>query len=182
MKIDPASAQPPHEVFRHCPHCGSRARAESRPDLRVCADCELHVHFNPAAAVAGLLFDDRDRLLMTVRRNDPYRGFLDLPGGFVDFGESAEEALRREILEEISLKVGALHFKGTLPNTEYRYRGLIYQTTDLFFEGEVEDWSALKAADETEAIRFVKPSQLKESDIAFVSIRRALRQWYGMRA
>lgn len=50
-----------------------------------------------AAAVAGLIFNEKGQLLLTIRAKDPGKGLLDLPGGFVDMGENADQALRREI-------------------------------------------------------------------------------------
>lgn len=85
-----------------------------------CRACGFTLFMNAATAVMGLLFVDSRQLasnpakspfylLVAIRAHDPAKYMLDLPGGFVDPGESAEEALLRELEEE----VGGLALKGT---------------------------------------------------------------------
>jgi ADP-ribose pyrophosphatase YjhB (NUDIX family) len=56
----------------------------------------------PRVAVDCVVFDKSGRLLLIRRRNPPFAGQFALPGGFVDYGESTEAAVRRELLEERS--------------------------------------------------------------------------------
>ncbi len=65
------------------------------------------VHYeNPA--VTAFAFVERDgRYLVLKRGQEPYRGRWELPGGFVEAGESPVEAVRREIFEETDLRVEA---------------------------------------------------------------------------
>src|SRR5208337_901997 len=93
----------PWKTFRFCPGCGAEGIAVRADRSILCKQCGFHFYFNAAAAVAGLIEDDKGRLLMTVRAHDPAKGALDLPGGFVDFDETAEDALKREVKEELSL-------------------------------------------------------------------------------
>jgi 8-oxo-dGTP diphosphatase len=55
--------------------------------------------------VGGLILDDRGRLLLVLRANDPGRGLFSVPGGRVEPGEGDEAAVRREIAEETALSV-----------------------------------------------------------------------------
>jgi 8-oxo-dGTP diphosphatase len=55
--------------------------------------------------VGGLVVDDRGRLLLVLRANDPGRGQWSVPGGRVEPGETDEAAVRREIAEETTLSV-----------------------------------------------------------------------------
>jgi 8-oxo-dGTP diphosphatase len=95
--------------FRFCPLCGGRLTVlESGPDHGRMACLMGHfVHYdNPA--VTALAFVERDgHYLVLERAQDPYRGLWDLPGGFVEAGESPVEAVKREISEETGLRVGA---------------------------------------------------------------------------
>ena len=59
----------------------------------------------PLPAVSGVIFDDRDRILLIRRANPPAKGKWSLPGGVVKLGEELAEALKREIREECDLTV-----------------------------------------------------------------------------
>jgi len=125
--------------------------------------------------------DRADRLLWGRRAKDPARGKLALPGGFVDFGETAEEALRREIREEVNLTVGPLEFLCSQPN-EYSYHGITYPVLDLFFVASALDITGLHALDGVESVHWIAPGDLDLDDIAFPSVRRAVEVFRSIRA
>jgi 8-oxo-dGTP diphosphatase len=59
---------------------------------------------NPALTV-DLIVQKGSQLLAVKRKNEPFKGYLSLPGGFVDEGERVEDAAKREVKEETSLDV-----------------------------------------------------------------------------
>lgn len=59
----------------------------------------------------------KDKTILMIKKNrGPYTGKLDLPGGSIEFGESLENALRREISEETGSKIQKMNF---LSNEDY---------------------------------------------------------------
>jgi 8-oxo-dGTP diphosphatase len=61
---------------------------------------------NPVPAVDFLISkENNSKILLVRRKNDPFRGMLSIPGGFVSEGKTAEDAMRREAREETSLTV-----------------------------------------------------------------------------
>ncbi|HYT59019.1 MAG TPA: NUDIX domain-containing protein, partial [Haliangiales bacterium] len=92
----------PREFFHHCPRCGAKQAALPAGNSFKCAACGFLYYFNPAIAVAGFVFAADGRALFIRRAKEPAKGRLALPGGFVDFNETAEEALRRETREEVN--------------------------------------------------------------------------------
>nr|WP_051567975.1 NUDIX domain-containing protein [Draconibacterium orientale] len=95
----------PLKVLKYCPKCGSAELHKSGDRSLKCADCGFHFFINSSAAVAALVTDESGKLMLVTRGVEPNYGKLDLPGGFIDPLESAEDAVRRELKEELGLKV-----------------------------------------------------------------------------
>ncbi len=111
---------------------------------------------------------------MGLRGKDPQKGLLDFPGGFVEFDETAESALTREVLEELNVKVSTLSYLTSVPNN-YWYAGVLYKTTDLYFICEIDDFSTLKAMDDVAGLCWLDPDAIDPQQLAFTSGRVALR-------
>ncbi len=91
-----------------CPKCGGQTLHSVSPKEFRCG-CGFHFFQNVATAVM-VAFCWQDEVLVAVRARNPGKGLLDLPGGFVDPGESLEAALVRELQEELGLDVSAQPF------------------------------------------------------------------------
>jgi 8-oxo-dGTP diphosphatase len=96
-----------------CARCGRPIRRVTRPTRRelACPRCRYLIYDYPRAC-AGVIVHRGADLLVLRRAHRPKRGWLDLPGGFVEADESLESAARRELLEETGLRVGALSWLG----------------------------------------------------------------------
>ncbi len=127
-------------VFKYCPKCGAAAMRVVGLKLLRCEACGFELYLNPAAAVAGVIVDGQGRMVVLVRGKEPGQGRWDLPGGFVDPGDTAEEAIRREVREEVGLEVTAVRYLGSWPNV-YEYGGVRYRTLDLGFVCQATAWS-----------------------------------------
>jgi 8-oxo-dGTP diphosphatase len=66
---------------------------------------------NPTPTVDTIIQRD-SRILLVKRKNDPFKGYLVLPGGFVNEGERVEDAAKREVKEETSLNIELLDILG----------------------------------------------------------------------
>ncbi len=58
----------------------------------------------PGLAVDAVIVDG-DSVVLVKRLNPPFKGMWALPGGFVEYGETVEDALKREVLEETGLVI-----------------------------------------------------------------------------
>jgi NAD+ diphosphatase len=159
-----------NDVLRYCPKCGAAALKPAGAKLVRCGNCGFELYINIAAAVAALIPDGQGRLLITVRSQEPKKGTWDLPGGFADPDESAEIALKREILEELGLDVVAVQYLCSFPN-RYEYMGVRYPTMDLGFVCQVADLSALTAErNEISHASFVPLAEIDPARFGFASI------------
>lgn len=164
----------PERVMKFCPKCGSSDFPAHADRSFKCGACGFHFFVNASAAVAALIVNEKGELLLTRRAVDPHKGMLDLPGGFVDPGERAEEALVREIREELNLEVGDYQFLISYPN-EYVFSGFTVYTVDLAFVCHVKDFSGMTWQDDISGYVFVSPEVIDYHEICSDSIRRIIQ-------
>ncbi|MFB9446270.1 NUDIX domain-containing protein [Dactylosporangium vinaceum] len=89
----------------HCSYCGA-AYPQGAPWPRTCTSCGETTWRNPLPVAVVLLPVDTDegRGIVVVRRDiEPMRGELALPGGFIELGETWQEAAARELREETTI-------------------------------------------------------------------------------
>lgn len=161
------------EWARFCPRCGEEALGSANGRRHACNACGFVYFHNPAAAVCALLRHERD-LALVVRGKDPARGKLDLPGGFVDPAEDLEQALVRELQEELALEISTPQYRFSVPNT-YRYRNVDYWTMDMMFE----IWLPARVMPtpdgvEVTALHWASIVDIDEEMLAFHSVRIAV--------
>lgn len=162
------------EISR-CPRCGNAGLDWPSDKHFVCPACGFTLYLNPAAAVAVIIECD-GKLLLGVRKDDPCRGMLDLPGGFIDPGETAEEAARREVFEETGVALTSLDYLLSLPN-RYLYRDITYTTLDIIFAVSLAQPPAVRPGDDLETLLWVPRAAVDLEAVAFASLREALRRY-----
>ena len=160
-------------LFKHCPVCGSPSFILNNEKSKRCVACGFVMYVNASAAVAGFIVNDEGDLLVCRRGKEPAKGTLDLPGGFVDNAESAEQAMHREIAEEINAIVTEAKYLFSLPNL-YEYSGWTVPTLDMFFACKLNDINNLKPSDDVADCFFVPMAQLDSSLFGLTSIKNAV--------
>ncbi|WP_321307598.1 NUDIX domain-containing protein [Marinifilum fragile] len=166
----------PEKVIRYCPKCGGREFVYHKDNSFLCGTCSFHLYINSAAAVAALIVNEKGELLLTRRAIEPQLGMLDLPGGFVDVMETAENAIEREIREELNLDIKEMKYFMSFPN-EYVFGGLSVFTTDLAFVCQVESFKNIKAEDDISSFEFYKPADVPLNEIGSVSIKEIVKSF-----
>ena len=164
------------DKFEYCPVCGSSHFERGTHKSKQCSNCGFEYFMNPAAAVVAFITNRKGELLVERRKNEPAKGTLDLPGGFSDTYETAEEGIAREVHEETGLEVKSTRYMFSLPNV-YRYSGLDIQTLDVFFECKVDDPSALKAGDDAAECMWIAPADIHTEQFGLRSVRQGLYKY-----
>lgn len=167
----------PLNVLKFCPKCGSPEFHQSGDKSLKCDQCSFHFFFNSAAAVAALVTDGEGKLMLTTRAVEPDSGKLDLPGGFIDPGESAENAVKRELEEELSMKVKSLEYIGSAPN-EYIFSGYSVFTLDMAFSVIPESVTGLVPMDDILDYRFFAEDEIDYTQIPAPSIKSFVKQYF----
>ena len=88
-----------------CHLCGTKLNTvEGEPKHWQCPGCGQTIYDNPRPATSIVIFNEAGELLLATRANEPHKGKQDLPGGFVDIGETILEGALRELKEELGLR------------------------------------------------------------------------------
>ncbi|HXF54181.1 MAG TPA: NUDIX hydrolase [Hyphomicrobiaceae bacterium] len=115
----------------------------------------------PALTVDCVVVDRAKRVLLIRRRHPPFQGCLALPGGFVDIGETVEDACRRELFEETGLRVGRLTLVGVYSRPDRDPRG---HTCSVAFLARARS-TKVSAADDALAAQWV--GDWRRTELAF---------------
>ncbi|MFC2091645.1 NUDIX hydrolase [Elusimicrobiota bacterium] len=132
-----------------------------------CSTCDRISYRNPVPAVACLLKDDKDAVLLVKRAVEPAKGEWSLPSGFIEIDETPQEAALRELREETGLKGQILKMKGVYINENQIYGSVLTIGYVMANNGGI-----LKPGSDVSQVRF---QQLRDLDqIAFESHRKML--------
>ena len=160
----------PFEQFHYCPKCGSSDFVFRDEKAKQCNTCGFVYYFNPSSATVAFILNPQNELLVCRRAKDPAKDTLDLPGGFIDLFETAEEGVIREVKEETGLIVKEAIYQFSLPNL-YVYSGFEVHTVDMFFLCKVDDTSHIEAMDDVADCKFVPVNEVNPEEFGLVSVR-----------
>lgn len=161
--------------FRFCPRCGKSlnvALLHGR-QRQVCSACGFVLYHNQRVTTAAVIVRD-NTMLFSKRRDNPYAGMLDLPGGFVEPDEHPEMGLLRELREELGVegKVGRL--LGAFGPDPYEFDGVIGYNISLHYQVDIADQTPV-AADDVASLSWWSLTALPQTEeIAFPSHRQCV--------
>jgi ADP-ribose pyrophosphatase YjhB (NUDIX family) len=163
-------------LFRYCPRCGSKQFLPNNEKSCRCADCGFVFYINPSAAVAAFIVNKKGELLVCTRAKEPAKNTLDLPGGFTDYNETAEEALAREVAEELGGTIASAKYLFSLPNN-YLYSDLTVPTMDLFYLCTLENDENLHSADDVAEFQFLPLNAINTEKFGLNSVKKAVERF-----
>ena len=163
------------DKFKFCPVCGSQHFEINNFKSKKCKDCGFTYYLNPSSATVAFILNEKEELLVVRRKNEPAKGTLDLPGGFVDMDETGEEGVAREVKEETGLEVIGVNYQFSIPNL-YLYSDFLVHTLDMFYVVKVKDLSHVEAMDDAEESYWIPLSNLHPEEFGLGSIRQRCGQ------
>ena len=161
--------------FRYCPNCRLLLNNEP-PRIANCQHCGFHLYLAPAITNALILENRQGEILLTKRKLSPKKGYWDLPGGFVNFKETVEESLKREIKEELNLDIKKIIYFGSYWSY-YPYKGINYQTLCLVFIASYVG-GKIEIRDDVIDYRFFSKKDIDFKKISFDDVRNALKDYF----
>ena len=162
------------EGWRFCPRCGGELQGDTA--RLECSACGFVVYASSKPTASALVLDDDGRILLARRAIEPYRGYWDLPGGFLEEGEHPVDGVRREIREETGLDIEPLEFLGVWTD---RYGGdsTAEATLNFYYTAKLGE-GELRPADDISDARWFAPDELPPVDeIAFDNVPQVLAAW-----
>lgn len=104
-----------HRLQRYCGICGSLTRPESGGNTRICANGECASRIFPRVDPAIIVLVSQGEECLLGRQASWPDGRYSTIAGFVEPGESLEDAVRREVREETNIEVGGVHYHSSQP-------------------------------------------------------------------
>jgi 8-oxo-dGTP diphosphatase len=166
------SLNPALEDVRFCPRCGSEADI-AFPRSITCSSCGYGAFYNPKPVACAIPTTTEDEIILLRRGYQPSRGRWSMPGGFVDLGESVEDAAIRETKEELNIDIAVTSLVGVYSRSTDRIVVVVYAARTEGTPTRTEE--ALE-------VRAFRPTTIPWDQLAFWSDGRALRDSLGLTA
>ncbi|WP_439861194.1 NUDIX hydrolase [Pseudomonas sp. MBLB4136] len=162
--------------MKFCSHCGNpvsqRVPAGDNRPRYVCEHCHT-IHYQNPRIVAGCLPIWGEQVLLCRRAIEPRRGYWTLPAGFMENGETLEQAAARETQEEACARVRdlSLYTLFDLPHINQVY---------LFFRAELVDLD-FAVGEESLEVQLFHEGDIPWSELAFPTVGRTLECFFADR-
>lgn len=163
--------------MKFCSNCGSPTQilipeGDNR-ERHCCSECGA-IHYQNPRIIAACIPVWEDQVLMCKRAIEPRLGYWTLPAGFMELGETTEQAAARETEEEANalVEIGDLFAVFNLPHIAQVY--MVYRAQLLRPE--------FSATDESLEVVLMREHEIPWSDLAFETMRRSLKYFFEDRA
>ncbi|MEH6687367.1 MAG: NUDIX hydrolase [Halopseudomonas sabulinigri] len=159
--------------MKFCSECGQTVTARiPSGDTRsrfICDHCET-IHYQNPRIVAGVLATHKRHVLLCRRAIEPRIGYWTLPAGYMENGETTEEAALRETWEEAraSMQGQELYMLFNLPHINQVY---------MFFRGELADLD-FSAGEESLEVKLFSEEEIPWTELAFPTVGKTLKQYF----
>jgi ADP-ribose pyrophosphatase YjhB (NUDIX family) len=152
---------------KYCPRCGEAAEV-AYPRSITCPHCGYGAYYNPKPVAAAIPVTADEHIVLLRRGFDPGKDLWTFPGGFVDLGETVEEAAQRETREEIRADVELTDLVGVYSRATERIVLIVFAASI-----QVEPQTTAEALQ----VRAFAPDEIPWEELAFWSTTNALKDF-----
>lgn len=135
--------------------------------------CNCGYWVNRGISIDAVIINEKEKLLLIKRKADPFRGFWALVGGYVDWDEKVEDAVLREVKEEVGLKVKDLNLIGVYSDPNRHPQQVVNLAYKVVVKGKV------RVGDDALEAKYFSLSELPK-ELAF-DHRKIIRDCLDMR-
>jgi ADP-ribose pyrophosphatase YjhB (NUDIX family) len=161
------SLNPALEQARFCPRCAQPATI-AYPRSITCPHCGYGAYYNPKPVAAAIPVTADDQIILLRRAFEPGKDLWTFPGGFVDLGETVEQAAHRETREEIGIAIELGPLVGVYSRAEERTVLIVFAATAT---------EAPSTTEEAVEVRSFDRAGIPWEELAFWSTTDALRDF-----
>jgi ADP-ribose pyrophosphatase YjhB (NUDIX family) len=162
-----SALNPALQEARFCPRCAQPATI-SYPRSITCPHCGYGAYYNPKPVAAAIPVTRSDDIILLRRGFEPGKGLWTFPGGFVDLGETVQQAAHRETREELDIAIELGPLVGVYSRAEERTVLIVYAARAS---------EPPRTTDEAVEVRSFDRGNLPWDELAFWSTRDALRDF-----
>ena len=163
------SLNPALKEVRFCPRCAQPAEV-SYPRSITCPHCGYGAYYNPKPVAAAIPVTEDGEIVLLRRAYEPGKDLWTFPGGFVDLGESVEDAVHREVREELDIAIELGPLVGVYSRAEERVVLIVYAART---NGQA------RTTDEASEVGTFERAAIPWDELAFWSTRDALKDFLG---
>jgi ADP-ribose pyrophosphatase YjhB (NUDIX family) len=167
MRDAPPELNPALAQARYCPRCAQPAEI-AYPRSLSCPHCGYGAYYNPKPVAAAIPVTPQGEIILLKRAFDPGKDLWTFPGGFVDLGESVEEAAKREVQEELEIDVELGGVLNVYSRPQDRVVLIVFTATTT---------GQPRPTEEATEVRAYPPEALPWDELAFWSTQQALQEF-----
>lgn len=165
-----------------CHICGSKLQPKQER-CWYCPSCKQDYYDNPRPCVELAIFNSKGEVLLSKRAFEPMKGKWDMPGGFVDMNEVIEEAVLRELEEELQLPPEVIStpkyvrsYTGRYPWGKENYHTLV----SVFVTKLKKEDIPIEPQDDVAKVKWVKPEDVDQSELSIPNLKEYIHEAYGI--
>ena len=174
-KTNKAYKQILQRYFPFCPHCGKRFQLKACDYVKelVCLSCGYTMWLNSKPTASCFLINERKEVLLSKRAIMPLQGWWDVPGGFLELGETPECGAKREIKEELGVQLRHITMLPCIYIGTYETMP-IQLTLNTYFVSHISSRTTLEPQDDVSEVSWF-PIHALPKKIALENNKKALR-------